>query len=178
MIRGPVLTCDPVSEKGIRLVPTTEEHLVLREQWENDPIVIGYDLNNSPYPLTLTELRVAFHAENPPEAVAWSIEYDGKIVGRVGISLVSELLRTAQAWVFVGEAKSRNKGIEATALRAAVRFAFEQMNVAGLHAATCERNTELIQAFEAAGFEQCGTQPHSHFIDGNYLADWLGFLSR
>ena len=97
--------------------------------------------------------------------VAWVLEHDGEVVGRVNLNnLVLGALRSAAVGYWV-DADHQGRGLAT----GAVEFACAQARDRGLHrveAGTLLHNTASQRVLERCGFEPYGMAPKFLFIDG------------
>ena len=97
--------------------------------------------------------------------VAWVLEHDGEVVGRVNLNnVVLGALRSAAVGYWV-DAEHQGRGLATSA----VEFACARARERGLHrveAGTLLHNTASQRVLERCGFETYGMAPKFLFIDG------------
>ncbi len=96
------------------------------------------------------------------------IESDGRLVGNVGLTDISETDCNAGLFIVIGEKEYWGKGIGEQAIHFILDFAFNQLNLHKVWLYVCDANIGAINLYEKCGFKQEGRLKQMWRIDGEY----------
>ena len=162
----PVLKTERLTLRNLRRSDAADV-LVFR----GDPIVQKYD-----DPIIHTEAQAQsfideLHAEyNAREGICWALTLSGQdvVVGAFALHHWNQYHRRAEAGYGLAHAYW-GQGIGSEALRAILRFGFEQLNLNRIYARTIADNHESVRLLERLGFQREGTmRKHSWEDDGTF----------
>ncbi len=88
------------------------------------------------------------------------------IVGYVQIININAVHRSGELGVRIGDEADRNQGLGRDAIRLAVRYAWDHLNLNRLMLTTLRTNLRAIAAYRASGFKREGLMRRATFIDG------------
>lgn len=97
-------------------------------------------------------------------------------VGNIGLKKIDQKNRSAEVWVYVGEADHRGRGMGERALRMLVRHAFRKRGLHRLQAWMLKSNQSSYRLFRKCGFRQEGELKDAFFGDGRFYT--LRLLAR
>jgi len=157
------------------------ERLILRDlrhsdaadvlTFRGDPIVQKYDdpaIHTETEALAfIDELQVEYKDQ---EGISWAVALKKQdvVIGAFGLHHWNQYHRRAEAGYGLARAYW-GEGIGSEALRAIVKFGFEQMNLNRIYARTIADNHESVKLLERLGFQREGTQrKHSWEDDGTF----------
>ena len=138
-------------EKNQRLVPLRRDHAPAMYRWMCDPVVrenVGVRAEPS---LERTEKWID-GALADSSVVPFAIEAGGHHVGNVVLDRIDQHLSTARLSIYVGESVSRGKHVGREALRQAVAYAFDELQLNKVWLTVHAHNAPAIAAYTAAGF--------------------------
>ncbi len=93
---------------------------------------------------------------------------DRSLIGVLGVGNVHEFNRSASIIILIAERGEWNRGYGTDALRAAARFAFEELNLNSVEALIPTFNERALHVFQKAGFQVEGTLRERFFARGKY----------
>ena len=96
------------------------------------------------------------------------VSKDKNMLGLIAFGNLHEQNRTASIMVLIGDRGEWNRGYGSDALRTAVRFAFEDLNLNCVEAHIPQFNTRGLRVFEKVGFAPEGTLRGRFFGRGKY----------
>ncbi len=113
-----------------------------------------------PFPYTEADARDYINAmlnANNNSVFAFAIEFDGEVVGSIGVFRKENIhFKTAEMGYYLGE-KFWNKGIATAAVRQVCDFVFENSDIIRIYAEPFARNVASCRVLEKAGFVCEGT---------------------
>ncbi len=92
----------------------------------------------------------------------------GQLLGTVQLHSIHPVHRRAELQIRIGRAEHRGRGYGSTAVRLALRFAFDDLNLHRVSLEVFAGNGRAIRAYEKAGFTCEGVQRGAAFIAGAY----------
>ena len=93
-------------------------------------------------------------------------EDEEKPLGVIGLTNISEEKSSADLTVIVGSVEDRNKGLGTAAIRAILRYAFEDLGLERVSLSVFEFNEPAIHAYEKLGFKREGRMQRAIQRDG------------
>lgn len=156
------------------------EHVILRAferddaercyRWMNDPNIVR--TLKARYPIAFSnELEWLERAMCPAAGERhFAIERkdDRTHIGNASIHDADWVSRTAAFGLFIGEPAAWNRGFGSDAIRALVRFAFEEMNLRKLRINVFDYNDRAKHVLQAQGFVQEGRLRREFYREGVY----------
>ena len=91
------------------------------------------------------------------------------IIGYVQISGINSVHRSAEIGIRIGEEKNRGQGYGTEALRLAVDFCWNHLNLNRVQLIVFKHNLRAIGAYKAVGFRKEGVLRKAAFIGGNWV---------
>jgi RimJ/RimL family protein N-acetyltransferase len=144
----------PLRGDSVRLRAVEEGDLPLLVRWMNDPEVRHW-LHHSDRPdATVGSVRGRFGLtdEGFPNLV-WMIEVaEGQPVGHVGLLHVDPHHTRAELAISIGEKECWSRGIGTDAIRAVLRYGFEELGLRRIDLHTDADNARGIRCYEKCGF--------------------------
>ncbi len=97
---------------------------------------------------------------------------DLAIIGYVQITGINSVHRSAEIGIRIGEEKNRGRGYGKEALRLAVEFCWNHLNLNRVQLVVFKHNDRAIRAYQAVGFRKEGLLRKAAFIGG----DWVDLI--
>ena len=163
--------------------PLEPEDMPLLERWINDPrtwATLGFRL-----PINSVRERewIDSYAKDPQHVVFGIAVRDGdRLIGTCGLHGMQLPDRKATFGLFIGELDARGNGYGSEAVKLAVRYAFDALNLNRVQLDVFAHNTAGIRAYEKAGFVLEGRRRQAGWRDGTFhdvlhyavlRAEWL-----
>jgi ribosomal-protein-alanine N-acetyltransferase len=162
----PTLTTERLTLREL-LLSDAPDVLVFRGDPEvqkyNDPVLHSIEEVQT----LIEEIRAEYAAQ---KGIAWAVTLSGSdaVLGLFGFHDWDEYHRRAEIGYDLARAYW-GQGIGSEAVRAIVRFGFEQMNLHRIYAGTIADNHESVRLLEKVGFQREGTRrEHSWEEDGTF----------
>lgn len=165
------------------LVQLRADEMTDRERyaaWFNDPEVTRYLERR--YPLSLlaeeTWLRETTGKPLSYDHVQFAIETrEGTHIGGIGFHQTSAEDRRAVVGIAIGDKAYWSKGYGADAMRALLRFGFEEMNLYRIELTVDVRNERAQACYRNCGFVEEVRMRQNRFSEGAYHDTlWMGIL--
>jgi RimJ/RimL family protein N-acetyltransferase len=97
------------------------------------------------------------------------IEPAGELIGTVQLHSIHPIHRSAELQIRIAKPSYRGRGYGSTAVRLALRLAFEDLNLNRLSLHVFSDNLRAIRTYEKAGFVREGLLRDAAFIGGAYV---------
>ena len=94
---------------------------------------------------------------------------DPAIIGYVQINGINSVHRSAEIGIRIGEEKHRGQGYGKEALRLAVEFCWNHLNLNRVQLVVFKHNVRAISAYKAVGFRKEGVLRKAAFIGGGWV---------
>ncbi|HMB25905.1 MAG TPA: GNAT family N-acetyltransferase [Patescibacteria group bacterium] len=137
----------------------------------NDPEVIG-NLWGYPYPCPLSRMKEdvqnGIKDWTTGQAYAFTILADDKIAGSVVLEDPNEDKGRYEIGIFIGK-DFWNKGVGTKAIKQAVEFGFQELNLYKIQADTNSDRPASGRIMEKAGFRLEGVRPKAEKRDGQFV---------
>ncbi len=158
-------------------------HITLRNWQEKDIKSLARNANNKkiwdnlrdqfPYPYTELAAKQWIVIANQDRPLSnFAIEYKGIAVGGIGIIKQTDIFRkSAEIGYWLGE-KYWNKGIASKAVKAMIKYSFENFDIIRLYAHVFENNIASIRVLEKCGFHE-EARLNNAVIKNNIIQDCL-----
>ncbi len=106
-----------------------------------------------------------------PARVAFAIRKTGEpaIIGYVQITGINPVHRSAEIGIRIGEEANRGQGYGTQALRLAVAYCWDHLNLNRVQLVVFKHNARAIAAYRAAGFRKEGVLRKAAFIGGAWV---------
>jgi RimJ/RimL family protein N-acetyltransferase len=138
--------------------------------WVNDVAAARLDFAYRPVDLMTHRQWFDGFAKDPTKVVfAIRKNTEPAIIGFVQITSINLVHRSAELGIRIGEEKNRSQGYGSEALRLAVAFAFNHLNLNRVQLVVFRHNQRAIGAYRTAGFKKEGVLRKAAFIDGAWV---------
>jgi RimJ/RimL family protein N-acetyltransferase len=91
------------------------------------------------------------------------------LIGFVQIAAMNSVHRSAEMGIRIGDEKNRGQGYGTEALRLAVDFCWNHLNLNRVQLTVFKHNVRAIAAYQAAGFRKEGRMREAAFIGGEWV---------
>ena len=156
------------------------EHVILRAleredvercyRWMNDPNIVR--TLKSRYPIAFINevewLESAVHPNPAERHFAIERRDDRTHIGNASIHDIDWVSRVGWFGLFIGEPTAWNRGFGSDAIKALVRFAFDEMNLGKLRIHVFDYNDKAKHVLEQHGFVQEGKLERDFYREGRY----------
>ena len=156
---------------GVRLRAIEREDIPTFVRWFNDPEVREFILMYRPMSMTNEERWFESLAERKDDfvfAVEALVDEQWVHIGNIGLESVDWKNRFCTFGIALGEKEYWGKGYGTKAVRTALRYAFDELNLHRVELEVFAYNPRAIRCYEKAGFRHEGTRRQSHFHNGQY----------
>lgn len=148
-----------------------EKDIDLSFKYINDIEVRKYFTQGVPYPFPYDEEKKWVFANNSRgDLYNFAIEdtESGLFIGGCSITEIDWKNSHARVGIFIGDAEYRGKGYGTDAMKALLKFIFEQMNINKVELTCFEFNQRAIKSYEKCGLKVDGRLRQHVFRDGKY----------
>jgi len=168
-----------ISGKRVRLRAIERGDIPTFLKWLDDPQVQRY-LGRTPFPLSLAEEERWFERQlNDEKSRIFAIETEkGVHIGNIGLHEIDYKDGKATLGIMIGEKGYWGQGYGSDAIKALLRFAFEELNLHRLYLSVFDFNKRAIRCYEKCGFRQEGIVRESVFRHGRYQNEILMGILR
>lgn len=154
----------------IALAPITRDDLAVMFGWINDRDDV---LSNAPYkPISESDHQDWFESvRQRTDTVLFGIRLleTSKLIGSCQLHSISEIHRSSELQIRLGDASERGKGLGTEAVKLLLSFAFNDLNLHRVYLHVFNTNTAAIRSYEKAGFVREGVLRQAAHINGDYL---------
>jgi len=155
----------------LRAIETTDTEACYR--WLNDREVTQYLLTGK-WPMSMLAeqgwIERQARGENPSDrSMAICLKDSGRHIGNLGLHRIDWLSRTCILGILIGEKDCWSQGYGTDAIRTALGFAFDRLNLRKVSLSVLDFNKRGIRCYEKCGFVREGNQRAQHFKDGRYV---------
>jgi len=155
-------------EGRIVLRPLAGSDLRRCVKWFSDPRVIHF-LGRS-RPVTLAEEERWFRDyERRTDEQIFAIEVEDAHIGNLGLHKIDGTNRKAEIGIVIGEPDYWDRGFGTEAMRVALRYAFEVLQVHKVSLEVLEYNERAIRTYERLGFQREGVHREDVYKDGRFV---------
>jgi [ribosomal protein S5]-alanine N-acetyltransferase len=138
--------------------------------WFNDVAAARLDLAYRPVDMMAHQQWWQGLSKDPSKVVfAIRKTSEPAIIGFVQITGINSVHRSAEMGVRIGEEKNRGQGYGAEALRLALDFCWNHLNLNRVQLSVLKHNGRAIAAYKAAGFRKEGRMRRAVFIGGEWV---------
>jgi RimJ/RimL family protein N-acetyltransferase len=138
--------------------------------WFNDVAAARLDLAYRPVDM-MAHQQWWHGLGKDPSKVVFAIRRTSEpaIIGYVQITAINSVHRSAEMGIRIGEEKNRGQGYGTEALRLALNFCWNHLNLNRVQLSVFKHNLRAIAAYKAAGFRKEGRMRRAAFIGGAWV---------
>ncbi len=138
--------------------------------WANDVVAARLDGAFRPANLKDVVSQCEAVAKDPSRVMlAIRLLTDPKIIGYIHIQNISAVHRSADIGIRIGEEKNRGLGYGAEALRIALDYCWDHLNLERVGLVVFRDNARAISAYRAVGFKKEGLLKRPLYVDGRWV---------
>ena len=171
---------------GERVILRAWERDDIRLRWEADQTADAEEAKLRHWhepPQSLAEREAEFDAaasaEKDPTSLSFIVEAEGRPIGDINLFHIDQRNRQASVGISLWRPQDRGQGYGSDAMRAVLRWAFDQMNLHRIELSVAPYNDAAVAVYRKLGFVDEGRRREAHFEDGAYVDDVLmGLLAR
>jgi RimJ/RimL family protein N-acetyltransferase len=140
-------------------------------RWMNDTEVTRYtEVRHSPQTMEDIRRYVKNMREKDDQVfLAICLKEENKHIGNIKIGPIHSIHHFADLSLIIGEKNCWGRGVATEAIRLAVDYGFNKLNLHRLSAGIYENNKGSIKAFQKAGFTEEGVLKESYLNNKKYL---------
>jgi len=155
----------------VYLSPMNVDDLETYTRWMNDPEITENE-GISHFNNTLSNEKTWLEVNTLRDKAYFFavVKNDGdELIGGIGIDNIDQVHRSATILsVYIGESENRGKGYGTEAVRLAVKYGFDVLNLNNIHLHVFGFNERARKAYEKAGFREYGRRRQAHYFKGEY----------
>jgi len=159
-----------ISGERVYLSPLNIEDVELYAKWLNDPGVMT-NIGGGLYNNNIIACKDWFEnkMKSDRSALFAIVKHDGDIpIGYFEFMEVEHVHRTAIFCMFIGEEEHRNSGLGTEALKLAVGFGFDVLNLNNIELKVYDFNERAQKSYQKIGFKEYGRRRQAYYLNGKY----------
>jgi UDP-4-amino-4,6-dideoxy-N-acetyl-beta-L-altrosamine N-acetyltransferase len=154
------------------LLPFDEKHLAQVRKWVNQPDVragTGTEGPVSDYDHSRWYQRLMDDPTRRTYIIGDGVNEGASPVGLVGLRDMNLRSKTAEYWIYIGEADNRRRGLASEATFLILDFGFNTLGLHRIYLHVMENNLPALSMYRKFGFIQEGVAREHFFWQGQYL---------
>jgi len=125
------------------------------------------------HPIPLSKIKKYIqHQIKLKNYIEFAILVDNKLVGTISIEKIDKINKNANIGYWVAKSY-RGKGIATKAVKLAVKFGFNELNLKRIYTTVRKDNIASYKVLENAGFEREGLKRRSVFRKGKFYDEYV-----
>jgi len=159
-IRGSRTYLDVLNEKELETI----------FKWRND-LGLLKSIKVHPLPVAMYEMEEWFKRnQSDKNQIVWGIHdvRSGDLIGIVRLMFIDWISSSTEFGIYVGEETYRNKGLGEEAVKLALNFAFNEINLHRVYLKVTESNKRAVKLYESCGFVKEGILREHFWSEGKY----------
>ncbi|HYM38725.1 MAG TPA: GNAT family protein [Thermoplasmata archaeon] len=157
ILRGARVTLRPLASGDLRRCV----------KWFSDPLVTQFLGRAGPVSLAEEERWFRDYLRRSDEQI-FAIEIEGRHVGNLGLHKVDRVHRKADLGIVIGESAYWSRGYGTEALRAALDYGFDRLELNKVSLEVLEDNVRAIRSYAKCGFVREGIHREDVYKDGRF----------
>lgn len=168
-----------IKGKKVNLRALEKEDIQKTIKWINDPEVTKYLSIVFPISLAEEEKWFEYYLKRKDDRIFAIETKDGTHIGNIGLHKIDWLNRKVMLGILIGEKEYWNKGYGTDAVKTAVKFAFEEMNIHKVYLCVMDFNERAVKIYEKCGFTREGVSRDDVYRNGKYHdMIWMSVLNK
>lgn len=136
--------------------------------WHNDIEITLYSQNSLVMPQNEEDVHQFIEKQKSERIITFGIEYDGVLVGYIGLSNINTINRSAEFFILIGEKKYWGKNIGFHSGRMILEYGFNSLNLHRIDLSVSDLNIRAVKLYEKLGFIHEGIKRDACFREGKY----------
>lgn len=157
-------------ETKVKLSPILKEDAPILFKWINDAETVRF--NNTYKPISWESHIVWFEALGKDTSkVIFGIRSfeDDRLIGTIQLTNIHTIYRSAEISIRIGEHSDRNRGVGSAAIKLAVQFAFNDLNLMRVYLHVFADNSRAVSVYKKIGFLEEGRLQRAAYINGKWV---------
>lgn len=155
----------------IVLKPLSDLDVIPFFDWLNDEEVIKYSMSTFQHLSAKEDIERWFNSlftEKNTYNVGVFLAETNQLIGYTGISKISQINKSGEYFIFIGDKSQWGKGIGTIVTQKVVAYGFAQLNLNRIMLTVSEPNVGGVKAYENAGFKREGVLREACFRDNSF----------
>lgn len=169
---GPV-----IQGKLVRLRPPVPEEAATMATWFENLEVTRFVKLRFP-PSVQTEKEFLDRTERDPDAIFWSVEHEGRLVGGTSIRMIDWTHGHGTTGTVIADRTVWGRGLARELMQLRAEYAFTQLPLRALRSGYLDGNVASARAQKSAGYKEVGRWHEDRFVDGKWVDHILTELLR
>jgi RimJ/RimL family protein N-acetyltransferase len=159
-----------ITGEKINLGPLTPTDFESLFRWSNDPAIAHFNEALRPSDWG-TQHERWMNSGKDTSRVVFAIRKPTQpgIIGFVTIANIDPIHQAALIGITIGEPANRRQGFGAEAMRLAIDYCWNHLNISRIALTVFKHNTAAIQLYRQLGFKKEGEFRRALFIDGRWI---------
>ncbi|WP_435234499.1 GNAT family N-acetyltransferase [Psychromonas sp. PT13] len=140
--------------------------------WSCDREVTLYSLSSYAYPQSKSDIEKWLSDINSgSKSVSFGIcsKQSDQLIGYAGISSISQLNRSGEFFILIGDKNSWGKGIGTLVTKVVTDYAIQTLGLHRVQLTASSLNLGAVKSYEKAGYQHEGIMRESGFRDGRFV---------
>ncbi|MCJ8338547.1 MAG: GNAT family N-acetyltransferase [Pseudomonadales bacterium] len=141
-------------------------------QWFGSPQVTKYSLSTFAYPQSLADIEQWLRGINQGKSsfeLAVCCAQTNKLLGYAGITSISQLSRSGEYFILIGDVEYWGRGLATEITRAITHYGFNTLGLHRIELTAFSENFAAIKAYEKSGYQHEGVLRDAGFRGGRFL---------
>jgi RimJ/RimL family protein N-acetyltransferase len=91
-----------------------------------------------------------------------------ELIGNIGFNEIDNIHRTANVGLFIGDTQNRGRGLGTEAMRLAVKYGFDVLNLNNINLYVFSFNEQAIKSYIKVGFKEYGRRRQAYYLNNVY----------
>jgi RimJ/RimL family protein N-acetyltransferase len=148
-------------------------------KWINDPVNRQYLLHRGPLNSLREREFIESQGKSASDYVFGVVARQGeRLIGTVGLHRIDAVNRSATLGLQIGDNASKGRGYGREAVRLALKYAFEELNLNRVELSVFADNWRAIRTYQKVGFVQEGCARQAQYRNGRYQDEYRFAMLR
>ena len=159
-----------ITGERVYLSPMNIDDIEIYTGWLNAPCVME-NIGGTHYNNTVVACKDWYESKlKDDKAPLFAIVKadDNQPIGSIEFLELESTHRTATLCIFIGDESNCGKGLGSEALRLALRYAFDVLNLNNIDLKVYSFNQRAVKAYTKAGFKEYGRRCQAYYLNGSY----------
>lgn len=141
-------------------------------KWSRQREVTLYSLSSYAYPQSKSDIErwlSSINSNNTQISFGICHKESGELIGYAGLSGISNLNRSGEYFILIGERRYWGKGVGTSVTKVVTNYAFRTLGLHRVQLTASVLNPGAIKAYEKAGYQREGIMRQSGFRNGEFV---------